>query len=104
MMSSGDYICNDQIGHNYLLVCQTTQGGYIEFKAAAKHSFIINNKNKALIIPFEDIEHGGLKFTVYRLPKGSISFIDIMQKKSNSEIFCLSLIYTVVNKVIKPLL
>lgn len=28
MMSSGDYICNDQLGNNYLLVCQNSQGGY----------------------------------------------------------------------------
>jgi hypothetical protein len=72
MMASGDYVCNDQFANNYLLVCHHSRGGLYEFKAAVKNNFRRNNSNRTLLTPLEDIEHGGLKFTAYMLPAGSI--------------------------------
>ncbi len=52
MMASGDYVCNDQFGNNYLLVCQLSQGGVHEFKSAVKNNFHRSSTNRALLTPF----------------------------------------------------
>ena len=79
------------------------QSGVQEFRQALNTSFHRNSSNRALITPFEDIEHGGLKFTVYILPERSTWFGDLSAAKFNSELFCLSMLYTLVNKILRPL-
>lgn len=81
MVSSGDYICEDVLGNTYLLVCQNGRSSLNQFRHAAKKKFQRNKSNRALITPFEDIEHEGALFTVYILPEKSISLKDKLQTK-----------------------
>lgn len=69
-------MCNDNFGNNYLLVYQHLQSGVYEFQNAALSNFQRNSTNRALLTPFEDIDHGGLKFTAYILPERSVGLSD----------------------------
>lgn len=56
-----------------------------------------------MLTPFEDIEHNGIVFTVFMIPEMAENIMDA-SLKSKSEIFCLSILFSFINKVLKPLI
>jgi hypothetical protein len=70
LISSGDYICCDKMGKNYLLVSQPAnhKSEFEFFSSSIRNHFHRNQANRALLTPFEDVSQNGLLFTVYMLP------------------------------------